>query len=177
MFGSVLDMIDNKQKKLKPKSSFSSVAKSCLTFCDFRNFCSPGFPVLHYLPKFAHTHVHWITDVIQQSHPLSHPHFLLPSIFPSIGVFSDKAALHIRWSKYWSFSSSISPSNEYSGLISFRIDWFDLLAVQGMLDSHLQHHNLKHQFFAAQTSLWPKSHVCTWLLEKLYLWPDGPLLA
>ena len=74
---------------------------------------------------------------------LCHPLLLLPSIFPSIRVFSNESALHIRWPKYWSFSFSISPSNEYSGLISFRFDWFDLLAVQGSLKSLLQHHNLK----------------------------------
>ena len=74
---------------------------------------------------------------------LWHPVFLLPSIFPSIGVFFNESALHNRWSKYWSFSFSTSPSNEYSGLISFRIDWFDLLAIQGTLKNFLQHHNLK----------------------------------
>ena len=95
--------------------------------------CSrPGFPVLHYLPEFAQTHVHWVDDAIQPCHPLS-PLLLLPSIFPSIRVFSSESALHIRWPKYWSFSLRISPSNEYSGLISFRTDWFDLFAVQGTL--------------------------------------------
>ena len=95
--------------------------------------CSrPGFPVLHYLPEFAQTHVHWVDDAIQPCHPLS-PLLLLPSLFPSIRVFSNESALHIRWPKYWSFSLRISPSNEYSGLISFRTDWFDLLAVQGTL--------------------------------------------
>ena len=76
--------------------------------------------------------------------------FLLPSIFPSIRVFSSESVLHIRWSKYWSFSFSITPSNEYSGLISFRTDWLDLLVVQGTLKSLLQHHSSKHQFFSAQ---------------------------
>ena len=95
--------------------------------------CSrPGFPVLHYLPEFAQTHVHWVDDAIQPCHPLS-PLLLLPSIFPSIRVFSSESALHIRWPKYWSFSLRISPSNEYWGLISFRTDWFDLFAVQGTL--------------------------------------------
>ena len=103
--------------------------------------CStPGFPVLHYLPELAQTHVHRVSDAIQPSHPLSSP-FLLPSIFPSIRVFSNESVLHIRWSQYWSFS--FSPFNEYSGLISFRIDWFDLLAVQGTLKSLLQHHSAK----------------------------------
>ena len=95
--------------------------------------CSrPGFPVLHCLTEFAQTHVHWVDDAIQPCPPLS-PLLLLPSIFPSIRVFSTESALHIRWPKYWSFSLRISPSNEYSGLISFRTDWFDLLAVQGTL--------------------------------------------
>ena len=103
--------------------------------------CStPGFPVLHNLPEFAQTHVHWVGDVIQPSPPLSSL-FLLPSIFPSIKVFSSGSALCIRWPKYW--SSNSSPSNEYSGLISFQIDWFDLLAVQETLKSLLQHHTLK----------------------------------
>ena len=103
--------------------------------------CStPGLPVLHYLPEFAQTHVHQVDDTIQPSHPLSSPS---PPAFnlPSIRVFSSELALHIRWPKYWSFR--ISPSNKYSGLISFRIDWFDLLAVQGTLKSLLQHHNSK----------------------------------
>ena len=93
------------------------------------------------------------------------PILFLLSIFPSIRVFSNGSALQIR---YWSFSFSISPSNEYSGLISFRIDWFDLLAVQGTLKSLLLTTVQKHQFFGAQPSLWSNSHIHTWLLEKLY---------
>ena len=105
--------------------------------------CSmPGFPVHHHLPEFTQTHVHWVSDAIQPSCPL-HPLLLLPSIFPSIRVFSNESVLHIRWAKYWSFSFSISPSNQYSGLISFRMGWFDLLAVQGTLKSLLQHHSSK----------------------------------
>ena len=101
-----------------------------------------GFPLLHYLMKFAQTHVHWIDDAIQPSHPLL-PLFLLPSVIPRIRVFSNESALHIRWPKYWSFSFSISPFNDYSGLIFFRMDCFDLLAVQGTFKSLLQNHNLK----------------------------------
>ena len=86
--------------------------------------------------------------------------------FPSIRVFSNESVLYIRWPKYWSFTFSIRPSNEYSGLISFRIDWFDLLAVQGTHKSLLRHHSSKHQFFGAQPSLWSNSHIHTWLLEK-----------
>ena len=101
----------------------------------------PDSTVLHYLLEFAQIHIHWVSDAIQPSHPLTP--LLLPSIFPSIRVFSNKSALHIRWPKYWNFSFSISLSNEYSGLISFRIDCFDLLAVQGTLKSLLQHHSSK----------------------------------
>ena len=86
---------------------------------------------------------------------------LLPSIFSSIRVFSSESAFVIRWPKYWSFSFSICPSKEYSGLISFRMDWFDLLEVQGTLKSLLQHHSSKHQFFSAQLSLWSNSHIHT----------------
>ena len=86
-----------------------------------------------------------------------HPLFLLPSIFPSIRVFSKELALCIRWPKYWSFSFSISPSSEYSGLISFRIDWFDLLALQGTLKSLLQHHSSKASIFGTQLSLYSNS--------------------
>ena len=97
---------------------------------------------------------------------LCHPLFLLLSIVPSIRVFSSESALYIRWPKYWSFNFSISPSNEYSGLISFRINWFDLLAVQGTLKSLLQHTAQKHQFFGVQLSLWSNSHIHTWLLDE-----------
>ena len=101
-----------------------------------------GFPVHHQLPELAHTYVHRVSDATQPSHPLS-PLLLPPSIFPSIRVFSNESVLPIRWPKYWSFSVSISLSNEYSGLICFRIEWFDLLVVQGTLKSLLQHHSLK----------------------------------
>ena len=98
----------------------------------------PGFPVYHQLLELAQTHVHQIGDAI-----LCGPLLLLPSIFPSIRVFSNESVLHIRWPKYWSFSFSINPSNEYSGLISFRKVWLDLLADQGTLKSLLQHHSSK----------------------------------
>ena len=103
--------------------------------------CStPGFPVLHHLPELAQTHIQWVSDAIQQF-VLCRPLLLLPSIFSSIRVLSNESALCIRWPKYWSFSFSISPSNEYSGLISFRMDWLDPFAVQGTLKSLLQHHS------------------------------------
>ena len=107
-------------------TQFSSVAQSCPTLCYPMNCSTPGLFVHHQLPSI-----------------LCRPLLLLPSIFPSIRVFSDESLLHIRWPKYWSFSFSISPSNEYSGLISFRMDWLDLLAVQGTLKSLLQHHSSK----------------------------------
>ena len=92
---------------------------------------TPGFPLLHRLPELTQTHVHWVSDAIQLASPTDvifcSPLLLLPWIFPNIRVLSNESTLHIRWSKYWSFSFSISPSDEYSGLISFRIDWFDLL--------------------------------------------------
>ena len=100
-----------------------------------------------------------IESVMPSNHLiLCHPLLLLPSIFPSITVFSSESALRIRLPKYWSFSLSISPSNEYPGLISFRIDWFDRLAVQETLKSLLQLHSSKHQFFGTQPSLWSNSH-------------------
>ena len=101
----------------------------------------PGSSVVHYLPEFVQIYVCWIGDAIYLI--LCRPLFLLPSALPNIRVFSNESAFHIRWSKCWSFSFSISPSNEYSGLISFRMDWFNFLAVQGTLKSLLQHHNLK----------------------------------
>ena len=99
----------------------------------------PGLPIHHQLQEFTQTHVHQVSDAIQPSHPLSSP-FPPPSIFPSIRVLSNELVLPIGWPKYWSFSFSVSPSNEYSGLISFRMDWLDLLAVQGTLKSLLQYH-------------------------------------
>ena len=117
-----------------------SVAKECPALCDTMDCSMPGSSVLHCRLEFAQTHVH--ESVMLSNHLiLCHPFLPLPSIFPNIKVFSNESALHIRWPKYWSFS--ISPSNEYSGLISFRSDWFDLLAVQGTLKSLLQHHSSK----------------------------------
>ena len=117
---------------------FSSVAQSCLTLCDPMNHSTPGLPVHHKLPEFTQTHVYRVSDAIQPSHPLA-PLLLLPPIPPSIRVFSNELALRMRWPKYWSFSFSIIPSKEHPGLISFRMDWLDLLAVQGTFKSLLQH--------------------------------------
>ena len=106
------------------------------------NRSTPGLPVHHQLPEFSETHVHWVGDAIQPSHPLSSPS-PLPPIPPSIRVFSNGLILHMRWPQYWSFSCNISPSNEHPGLISFRMDCLDLLAVQGTLKSLLRHHSSK----------------------------------
>ena len=119
---------------------FNSVAQPCLTHCDPMDCSRPGLPVRHHLPEFTQTHVHWVADAIQPSHPLLSPS---PPIPPSIRVFSNESTLRTMWPKYWSFSFRISPSNEYSGLISFRMDWLDLLAVQGTLKSLFQHHSSK----------------------------------
>ena len=109
---------------------------------------------------------------------LCRPFLLPPSIFPSIRVFSSESVLSIRWPKYWSFSFSISPSNEYSGLISFRIDWFDLLAVQGTRKSLLQHRGSKASILQRSISLWSNSHIHIWLLEKPWRrrWHPTPVL-
>ena len=112
--------------------------------------CTPGLPVHHQLPEFTQIHVHWVSDAIQLSHPLSSPS---PPTFnlSQHQVFSNESVLHITWPKYWSFSFSISPSNENSGLISFRMDWLDLLAVKGTLKSLLQHHSSKASIFWCST--------------------------
>ena len=121
---------------------FSSVAQSCPTLCDPMNRSTPGLPVHHQLPEFTQTHVPRV--VMPSSHLiLCHPLLLLPPIPPSIRVFSNETTLHMRWPKYCSFSFGISPSNEHPGLISFRMDWLHLLAVQGTLKSLLQHHSSK----------------------------------
>ena len=113
------------------------------------NRSMPGFPVHHQLPEFTQIHVHQVGDAIQPSHPLLSPSPPAP-IPPSIRIFSIESTLHMRWPKYWSFSFSNSPSNEYPGFISFRIDWFDL-AVQGTLKSLLQHYSSKASI------LWPSA--------------------
>ena len=152
--------------------SFSSVAHSCLTLCNPMDRSIPGFPVHHQLLELAQTHVHQV-GMPSNISILCHRFLLLPSILPSIRVFSNESVLHIRWPKYWRFSFSISLSNEYSGLISFWIDWFDLLEVQGTLKNLLQHHNSKASIFCAQPSLWSNSHIQTWLLEKSSGFPGG----
>ena len=164
------------------------------------DYSTPGFPVLHCLPEFAQTHVHQVSDAIQPSQPLSSPS---PPAFnlSRIRVFLNESAFHIRWPQYWSFS--ISSSNEYSRLIFFQINWFDLLAVQGTLKSLLQHHNLKasilqpsaffvvqlhlytfffivilHSRLVLKTSVWESSILYKsrkkWYHEPLCIWPYHP---
>ena len=117
----------------------SSVTQSCPTLCNPMNRSMQGLPVHHQLLEFIQTHVHRIGDAIHLI--LCRPLLLLPPISPIIRVFSNESTLHMRWPKYWSFSFSISPSNEHPGLISFRMDWLDLLAVQRTFKSLLQHHS------------------------------------
>ena len=121
---------------------FSSVAQLCPTLCDPMNHSTPGLPVHHQLPESTQTRVHWVGDAIQPSHPLSSPS-PPASIFPTIRVSSNESALSHQVAKVWSFSFSISPSNKHPGLISFRMDRLNLLAVQGTLKSLLQHHSSK----------------------------------
>ena len=140
---------------------FSSVSQSCPTLFDPVNCSTPGLPVHHQLLELAQTHVP-IASVMLSSHLILYcSFFLLPSIFPSIRVFSNESTLRIRWPKYWSFSFSISPSKEHPGLVSFRMDWLDLLAVQGTLKSLSNTTVQKHQFFGTQLSLWSNSHTHT----------------
>ena len=136
---------------------FISVTQSCLTLCDPMNHSMPGLLVHHQLPEFTQTHVHRVGDAIQSSHPLSSISPPAPNPSQHQGL-SNESTLRMRWPKYWSFSFSISPSKEHPGLITFRVDWLDLLAVQGTLKSLLQHHSskasvLRHSaFFIVQPS-------------------------
>ena len=139
---------------------FSSVTQSCLTLCDPIDCSTPGFRVHHQFPEPTQTQVHRVVDVFNHL-ILCCPLLLLPSVFLSIRVFSNESAPHIRWPKYWSFNFNISPTNEHPGLISFRMDWLDLLAVHGTLKSLLQHHSSTHQFFSTQPSSQSNSHIHT----------------
>ena len=147
---------------MSPFSSvqFSSVAQSCPILCDPMNRSKPGLPVHHQLPEFTQTHIHGVSDAIQPSHPLSSPSPPAP-ISPSIRDFSNESTLRMRWPKYWSFSFSIIPSKVIPGLISFRMDWLDLLAVQGLSRVFSNTTVQKHQFFGAQPSSQSNSHIHT----------------
>ena len=133
-------------------------------------------PVHHQLPEFTQTHVHWVSDAIPPSHPLSSPSSTTFNLSQHQDIFNE-SVLGIRWPKYWSFSFSISPSTEYSGLISFRMDWLDLLAVQEILKSVLQHHS------SNASTLWCSAFFTIQLSHpymttgKTIAWLDGPLLA
>ena len=137
-----------------------SRSQSSLTLCDNMNCSVPGFSVL--TNSWSLLKLISIELVMPSNHLiLCHPLLILLSVFPSIVVFSNESVLHIRWPKYWSFSFSISPSNEYSGLIFFMIDWLDILVVQGTLKSLLQHHSSKASILCHQLSLWSNSHIHT----------------
>ena len=131
---------------------FSSITQSCLTLHDPKNCSMPGLPVHHQHPEFTQTHVHWVGDAIQPSHPMLYPS--PPAFILSQNrAFSNESALPIRLPRYWSFSFNISPSNEHSGLISFQMDWFDLLASKGLSRVFSNTTVQMHQFFNAQCSL------------------------
>ena len=129
---------------------FSSVAQLCPTLCDPMNHSTPGLPVHYQLLEFTQTHVHRVSDAIQPSHPLSSPSPPAPNPSQHQSL-SNESTLHMRWPKYWSFSFSILPSKEIPGLISFRMDWLELLAVQGTLKSLLQHHSSKASILRCST--------------------------
>ena len=134
---------------------FSSVPQSCPTLCDPMDWSTPAS--LSITNSWSLGKLKFVMSVMPSNHLiLCHPLLILPSVFPSIRVFSSESLLHIRWPNF-----SIRPSKEYSGLISFRINWLDLLAVQGTFKSLLQHHSSKHQFFGAQISLQSNSHIHT----------------
>ena len=132
-------LITHNISKLLSVQFSCSVAKSCLTLCNPMDYSTPGLPVCHQLPEFTQTHVHWVNDAIQPSCPFLVP----PSIFPSIRVFSNESALRISGQSIGVSATTSVPFNEHPGLISFRRDWLDLLAVQGTLKSLLQHHSSK----------------------------------
>ena len=141
----------------------SSVTQSCPALCNPMDCSTPGLPIHHKLPEFTQTHVHWVGDAIEPEDViiLCRPLLTLPSIFPGIRVFSNESTLRMRWPKYWSVSFSISPSNEHPGLISLRMDWLDLLAVQEISKSLLQHHSSKASILLCSTLFIVQlSHPC-----------------
>ena len=146
-------------------AQFSSVTQSYLILCNPMDCSRPGFPVNHQLLELAQTHVQWVSDAIQPSHPLSSPSPVF-NICQNQGLFKWVSTMHQMAKVLESFSFSISPSSEYSGLISLRVDWFDPLAVQGTLKSILQYPSSKASIFGFQLSLYSNSHIHTWPLEK-----------
>ena len=136
---------------------FTSVTQSCLTLCDPMNCSMPGLPVHHQLPEFSQTHVHPVGDAIQPSHPLSSPS--PPALNPSQHHgLSSESTLHMRWPKYWSFSLSISASNEHPGMVSFRMDWLQSKGLSRVFSNTTVQ---KHQFFSAHLSSQSNSHIHT----------------
>ena len=167
-----LDTGGMKKGSLKVEKSqlFCSITQSYLTVCDPMDCSTPGFPILPYtLLKLMS-----VESVRPSNHLILCHLFLLPSVFPSIMVFSSESALHIKWLEYWSFSFSINPSNEYSGLISSRIDLFYFLAIQGTLKNLLQQHNSKASIFRhsalfmVQLSYTSAKYQCGWLYSSDY---------
>ena len=144
----------------------SSVTKSRWTLWDLMDGNNSGSSVLHCLLEFVQIHVHWIGNTIQSSNLLLPP-FLLPSVFPSIRVFSNESVLHIRWPKYWSFNFTISLSKGYSGGFPLGLTGLISLMSKGLSSVLSSITVQKHQVFSAQASLWSNSHICSWLLEKL----------
>ena len=143
---------------------FSSVAQSCSTLCDPMNRHMPGLPVHHHLPEFTQTHVHRVSGAIQPSHPRSSHSPPAPNPSQHQSLFSNESTLHMRWLKYWSFSFSIIPSKDIPGLISFRMDWLDLLAVQGTLKS-LLHLDIEISQMSFSVSL----EMAIWFLSFILL--------
>ena len=143
---------------------FNSVTQPCLTLCNPMNPSTPGLPVHHQLQEFTQTPVHWVGDAIQPSHPLSSPSPAF-NLSQYQGLFKG-SALRIRWPKYWSFSFNISPSNEHPGLMSFRTDWLDLLAVQGTLKESSPTPQFKSINSSALSVLHSPTHIHTWPQKK-----------
>ena len=139
---------------------FSSVTQSCLTLCDPMNRSTPGLPVHHQLPEFTQTRIHRVSDAIQPSHPRSSPSSPAPNPSQHQSLFSE-STLRMRWPKYWSFSFSIIPCKEIPGLISFRMDWLDLLAVQGTPKSLLEHHSSKALILRCSAFFTVNTHIHT----------------
>ena len=170
--GTTLNIPENSTIHNKACPQFNSVhsLSRVQLFVTAMDCSSPGLPVYHQLPVFMQTHVHWVTDGLQPSHPTISssvvPFSSHLQSFPALGSFPVSQFFQIRWPKYWSFSFSISPSNEYSGLIFFSMDGLDLLAVQGTLKSLLHHCSSKASILWCSAFFIIQAHIHTWLLEK-----------